>query len=80
TSDAPTITETVIEKPQDKIIKNGTKELEKPTLEWAKTDKDVLKKSATASYTLTKPAGVEIKSIKVALKDNTGTVVKEVTV
>ncbi|HEW4835060.1 TPA: G5 domain-containing protein [Streptococcus pneumoniae] len=80
TSDAPTITETVIEKPQDKIIKNGTKELEKPTLEWAKTDKDVLKKSATASYTLTKPAGVEIKSIKVALKDNTGTVVKEVMV
>ncbi|VPP82937.1 zinc metalloprotease ZmpB [Streptococcus pneumoniae] len=80
TSDAPTITETVIEKPQEKIIKNGTKELEKPTLEWAKTDKDVLKKSATASYTLTKPAGVEIKSIKVALKDNTGTVVKEVTV
>ncbi|HEU6029952.1 TPA: G5 domain-containing protein [Streptococcus pneumoniae] len=80
TSAAPTITETVIEKPQDKIIKNGTKELEKPTLEWAKTDKDVLKKSATASYTLTKPAGVEIKSIKVALKDNTGTVVKEVTV
>ncbi|HEX0617159.1 TPA: G5 domain-containing protein [Streptococcus pneumoniae] len=80
TSDAPTITETVIEKPQDKIIKNGTKELEKPTLEWVKTDKDVLKKSATASYTLTKPAGVEIKSIKVALKDNTGTVVKEVTV
>ncbi|HGQ4742910.1 TPA: ZmpA/ZmpB/ZmpC family metallo-endopeptidase [Streptococcus pneumoniae] len=80
TSDALTITETVIEKPQDKIIKNGTKELEKPTLEWAKTDKDVLKKSATASYTLTKPAGVEIKSIKVALKDNTGTVVKEVTV
>ncbi|VMQ74982.1 zinc metalloprotease ZmpB [Streptococcus pneumoniae] len=80
TSDAPTITETVIEKPQDKIIKNGTKELEKPTLERAKTDKDVLKKSATASYTLTKPAGVEIKSIKVALKDNTGTVVKEVTV
>ncbi|HGR5569799.1 TPA: ZmpA/ZmpB/ZmpC family metallo-endopeptidase [Streptococcus pneumoniae] len=80
TSDAPTITETVIEKPQDQIIKNGTKELEKPTLEWAKTDKDVLKKSATASYTLTKPAGVEIKSIKVALKDNTGTVVKEVTV
>ncbi|VMX42564.1 zinc metalloprotease ZmpB [Streptococcus pneumoniae] len=49
-------------------------------MEWAKTDKDVLKKSATASYTLTKPAGVEIKSIKVALKDNTGTVVKEVTV
>ncbi|CMV87937.1 zinc metalloprotease ZmpB [Streptococcus pneumoniae] len=39
-----------------------------------------MKKSATASYTLNKPDGVEIKSIKVALKDNTGTVIKEVTV
>lgn len=80
TTEPPTVTEKVIERPQDKIIKNGTKGLEKPTLEWAKTDKDVLKKSATASYTLTKPAGVEIKSIKVALKDKTGKVVKEVTV
>lgn len=56
------------------------KRFRKPTLEWVKTDKDVLKKSATASYTLNKPDGVEIKSIKVALKDNTGTVIKEVTV
>ena len=80
TSDAPTVEEKVILQPQDKIIKKGTKGLEKPTLEWAKTEKDVLKKSATASYTLNKPAGVEIKSIKVALKDKTGQVVKEVTV
>ncbi|MQP82688.1 YSIRK-type signal peptide-containing protein [Streptococcus mitis] len=80
TNEAPTVEETVLQAPQDKIIKNGTKGLGKPTLEWAKTEKDVLKKSATASYTLTKPAGVEIKSIKVALKDKTGQVVKEVTV
>ncbi|MDS2267294.1 ZmpA/ZmpB/ZmpC family metallo-endopeptidase [Streptococcus pneumoniae] len=80
TNEAPIVKETVIEQPQDEIIKKGTKGLEKPTLQWANTEKDVLKKSATASYTLTKPAGVEIKSIKVALKDNTGTVVKEVTV
>ncbi|VNX59508.1 zinc metalloprotease ZmpB [Streptococcus pneumoniae] len=39
-----------------------------------------MKKSATASYTLTKPAGVEIKSIKLALKDKDGQLVKEVTV
>ncbi len=80
TNEAPTVEETVLQAPQDEIIKKGTKGLEKPTLEWVKTDKDVLKKSATASYTLNKPDGVEIKSIKVALKDNTGTVIKEVTV
>ena len=80
TTEPPTVKETVIERPQDEIIKKGTKGLEKPTLEWAKTEKDVLKKSATATYTLNKPAGVEIKSIKVALKDKTGQVVKEVRV
>lgn len=80
TNEAPTVEEKVILQPQDKIIKNGTKGLEKPTLQWANTEKDVLKKSATASYTLTKPAGVEIKSIKLALKDKDGQLVKEVTV
>ncbi len=80
TNDAPTVVEKVIQEPQDKIIKNGTKGLEKPILQWADTEKDVLKKSATASYTLTKPAGVEIKSIKLALKDKDGQLVKEVTV
>ena len=80
TSEAPTVVEKVLQAPQDKIIKNGTKGLEKPTLQWANTEKDILKKSATASYTLTKPAGVEIKSIKLALKDKDGQLVKEVTV
>ena len=80
TNEAPTVEETVLQAPQDEIIKKGTKGLEKPTLEWANTDKDVLKKSATASYTLNKPAGVEIKSIKLALKDKDGQLVKEVTV
>ena len=80
TTEPPTVTEKVILQPQDKIIKQGTKGLEKPTLQWANTEKDVLKKSATASYTLNKPAGVEIKSIKLALKDKDGKVVKEVTV
>ena len=80
TNDAPRVEEKVLQAPQDKIIKNGTKGLEKPTLQWANTEKDVLKKSATASYTLTKPAGVEIKSIKLALKNKDGQLVKEVTV
>ena len=80
TNEAPRVEETVLQAPQDEIIKKGTKGLEKPILEWAKTEKDVLKKSATATYTLTKPAGVEIKSIKLALKDKDGQLVKEVTV
>ena len=80
TTEPPTVTEKVIEQPQDKIIKQGTKGLEKPTLQWANTEKDVLKKSATASYTLNKSAGVQIKSIKLALKDKDGQLVKEVTV
>ena len=80
TNDAPKVEEKVILQPQDKIIKKGTKGLEKPTLQWANTEKDVLKKSATASYTLNKPAGVQIKSIKLALKDKDGQLVKEVNV
>lgn len=39
-----------------------------------------MKKSATASYTLNKSAGVEIKSIKLALKDKDGQLVKEINV
>lgn len=80
TNEAPTVEEKVILQPQDKIIKNGTKGLEKPTLQWNTTDKDELKKSATAKYTLNKPVGVTIKSIKVALKNEAGEVVKEVDV
>ena len=80
TNEAPTVKEKVLQAPQDEIIKKGTKGLEKPTLQWLNTEKDVLKKSVTASYTLNKPAGVEIKSIKLALKDKDGQLVKEVTV
>lgn len=80
TNEAPTVTEKVIEEPKDKIINKGAKGLEKPTLQWNTTDKDELKKSATAKYTLNKPDGVTIKSIKVALKNEAGEVVKEVDV
>ena len=80
TADAPTVEEKVILQPKDKIIKKGTKGFEKPTLQWATTEKDALKKSATVSYTLNKQNGVEIKSIKLALKDKDGKLIKEVTV
>ena len=80
TNEAPTVEEKVILQPKDKIIKQGTKGFEKPTLQWATTEKDTLKKSATVSYTLNKQDGVEIKSIKLALKDKDGKLIKEVTV
>ena len=80
TNEAPTVEEKVILQPKDNIIKQGTKGFEKPTLQWATTEKDVLKKSATVSYTLNKQDGVEIKSIKLALKDKDGKLIKEVTV
>ena len=80
TNEAPTVEEKVILQPKDNIIKQGTKGFEKPTLQWTTTEKDVLKKSATVSYTLNKQDGVEIKSIKLALKDKDGKLIKEVTV
>ena len=80
TNEAPTVEEKVILQPKDNIIKQGTKGFEKPTLQWATTEKDTLKKSATVSYTLNKQDGVEIKSIKLALKDKDGKLIKEVTV
>ena len=80
TNEAPTVEEKVILQPKDNIIKQGTKGFEKSTLQWATTEKDVLKKSATVSYTLNKQDGVEIKSIKLALKDKDGKLIKEVTV
>ena len=68
TTDAPTISEEVVEQAQDQIIKKGTKELEKPTLTLTQVDKEELKHSARASYHLDKPEGVTIKSIQAVLK------------
>ena len=76
----PTVTETVIKQPKDEIIKKDTKVIEEPTLQWNTTDKDELKKSVTATYTLNKPEGVTIKSIKLALKNKARELVKEITV
>ena len=68
TTDAPTISEEVVEQAQDQIIKKGTKELDKPTLTLTQVDKEELKRSARASYHLDKPEGVTIKSIQAVLK------------
>ena len=68
TTDAPTISEEVLEQAQDQIIQQGTKELEKPTLTLTQVDKEELKRSAKATYRLDKPDGVTIKSIQAVLK------------
>ena len=68
TTDAPTISEEVVEQAQDQIIQQGTKELDKPTLTLTQVDKEELKRSAKATYHLNKPDGVTIKSIQAVLK------------
>ena len=68
TTDAPTISEEVVEQAQDQIIQQGTKELDKPTLTLTQVDKEELKRSAKATYRLEKPDGVTIKSIQAVLK------------
>ena len=68
TTDAPTISEEVVEQAQDQIIHQGTKELDKPTLTLTQVDKEELKRSAKATYHLDKPDGVTIKSIQAVLK------------
>ena len=68
TTDAPTISEEVVEQAQDQIIQQGTKELDKPTLTLIQVDKEELKRSAKATYHLDKPDGVTIKSIQAVLK------------
>ena len=68
TTDAPTISEEVVEQAQDQIIQQGTKELDKPTLTLTNLDQEVLKRSAKATYHLDKPEGVTIKSIQAVLK------------
>ena len=68
TTDAPTISEEVVEQAQDQIIQQGTKELDKPTLTLTQVDKEELKRSAKATYHLDKPEGVTIKSIQAVLK------------
>ena len=68
TTDAPTISEEVVEQAQDQIIQQGTKELDKPTLTLTQVDKEELKRSAKATYHLNKLDGVTIKSIQAVLK------------
>ena len=55
TSEAPTVTETVLVPVQDHIVRKGTKISEKPVLTLTQIDKDDLGRSAKLSYQLTNP-------------------------
>ena len=78
TSEAPSVEETIIEPAENKIIKKGTKELEKPVLSIRSLQKNDLKRTVEVDYSLTKPEGVTIRSITLTLKKE-GKVEKEVT-
>ena len=70
TSEAPTVTETVLVPVQDRIVHKGTKVSEKPVLTLTKIDKDDLGRSAKLSYNLTNPGSAAITTIKAVLKQN----------
>ncbi|WP_410541411.1 ZmpA/ZmpB/ZmpC family metallo-endopeptidase [Streptococcus salivarius] len=68
TSEAPTVTETVLVPVQDRIVHKGTKVSEKPVLTLTQIDKDDLGRSAKLSYQLTNPGSAAITTIKAVLK------------
>ena len=68
TSEAPTVTETVLVPVQDRIVHKGTKVSEKPVLTLTQIDKDDLGRSAKLSYNLTNPGSAAITTIKAVLK------------
>ena len=68
TSEAPTVTETVLVPVQDRIVRKGAKISEKPVLTLTQIDKDDLGRSAKLSYQLTNPGSVAITTIKAVLK------------
>ena len=70
TSEAPTVTETVLVPVQDRIVHKGIKISEKPVLTLTQIDKDDLGRSAKLSYTLTNPGAAAITTIKAVLKQD----------
>ena len=70
TSEAPTVTETVLVPVQDRIVHKGTKVSEKPVLTLTQIDKDDLGRSAKLSYNLTNPGSATITTIKAVLKQD----------
>ncbi|KER07272.1 zinc metalloprotease ZmpB [Streptococcus mitis] len=68
TEDAPKVTEEILEAPQDKILKRGTKSFEKPVLTITAVEPKDLKRTSDVKYSLENPSKAAIKSITLTLK------------
>ena len=68
TEDAPKVTEEILEAPQDKILKRGTKNFEKPVLTITAVEPKDLKRTSDVKYSLENPSKAAIKSITLTLK------------
>ena len=68
TEDAPKVTEEILEAPQDKILKRGTKSFEKPVLTLTVVEPKDLKRTSDVKYSLENPSKAAIKSITLTLK------------
>ena len=68
TEDAPKVTEEVIEAPQDRILKRGTKTFEKTVLTLTAVEPKDLKRTSEVKYSLENPSKAAIKSITLTLK------------
>ena len=68
TEDAPKVTEEILEAPQDKILKRGTKSFEKPVLTITAVEPKDLKRTSDVKYSLENPSKATIKSITLTLK------------
>ena len=68
TEDAPKVTEEILEAPQDKILKRGTKSFEKPVLTITAVEPKDLKRISDVKYSLENPSKAAIKSITLTLK------------
>lgn len=66
--DAPKVTEEILEAPQDKILKRGTKTFEKPVLTITAVEPKDLKRTSDVKYSLENPSKAAIKSITLTLK------------
>ena len=68
TEDAPKVTEEILEAPQDRILKRGTKTFEKPVLTITAVESKDLKRTSDVKYSLENPSKAAIKSITLTLK------------
>ena len=68
TENAPKVTEEILEAPQDKILKRGTKSFEKPVLTITAVESKDLKRTSDVKYSLENPSKAAIKSITLTLK------------